>query len=116
MGTDQMAWEKHGDKVYYYRSVRKDGKVTKEYFGSGPAGVLAAGLDAQRRAEDAATRAAKVKVDVATAATRDLTRTCGLLAVAPMFAAGYHCPSRHSWRTWRNGRRILAQSAEPSRR
>jgi len=26
-GHDPMAWEKHGDRKYFYRSVREDGRV-----------------------------------------------------------------------------------------
>src|SRR4051812_11444511 len=40
-----MAWEKRGNKTYFYRSVFRDGKVKKIYYGAGPAGKLAADAD-----------------------------------------------------------------------
>ena len=37
-----MAWERRGNKRYYYRSVRVGGKVKKTYFGNGPLAIAAA--------------------------------------------------------------------------
>ena len=106
-----MAWVKRGERAYFYRSVRSQGRVTKEYHGAGPAGQLAANADALRQAERKASaqdrRAAQDRLDAALALTRDLSRGCELLAAATLLAAGYHRPSRHAWRTWRNGRRAL---------
>src|SRR5436190_1019339 len=38
-GEGTMAWEKYGERRYYYRSVRRDGKVKKIYYGAGPAAL-----------------------------------------------------------------------------
>jgi hypothetical protein len=107
-----MAWEKHGERKYFYRTVRREGKVLKLYYGAGPAGHLAAAVDALRRAEQqaerAVRRAAKDRLDLAVTLTCDLTRGCDLLAAATLLAAGFHRASRHLWRTWRNGRKALA--------
>ena len=35
-----MAWEQRGTQTYYYRSVRRNGGVTKEYLGTGPLTAL----------------------------------------------------------------------------
>ena len=106
-----MAWEKYGARRYYYRSVRRDGTVKKLYYGAGMIGQLAAEVDALRRAEQKAEvharKAPKDRLDAAMTLTRDLTEGCALLAAATPLAAGYHRPSRHKWRTWRNGRRTL---------
>ena len=106
-----MAWEKHGERSYFYRSVRRDGKVVKVYHGTGPVGRLAAEVDALRRAERQAAadarKAQKDRLDVAMTVTRDLSEARDLLAAATLLAAGYHRPSRHQWRIWRNGRRTL---------
>src|SRR4051794_5358156 len=107
-----MAWEKHGERSYFYRSIRRDSKVKKLYYGAGPTGHLAAEVDALRRAERQAEadarKAQRDRLDAAVALTRDLSAGCDLLAAATLLAAGYHRPSRHRWRTWRDGRRALA--------
>jgi hypothetical protein len=109
-----MAWEERGQQTYYYRSVRRDGRVTKEYYGAGPVGQFAAGVDALRRAERAAVgdaaRAARIRLDEAVALINDLCRGCEVLAVGALLAAGFHRPSRHSWRRWRRGCRTLQQA------
>src|SRR4051794_18721354 len=109
-----MAWEKRGNKTYFYRSVFCDGKVKKIYYGAGPAGKLAADADAlrraERKAEEEARRWQKDQLDAAVTLTRDLNLGCELLAAATLLAAGYHRPCRHPWRTWRDGKQILKQS------
>src|SRR5262245_45454407 len=107
-----MAWEKHGRRSYYYRSVRRAGKVVKVYHGTGPVGRLAAEVDALRRAEQRAKaedrKAQNDRLDAAMTLTCDLGRGCEVLAAATLLAAGFHRPSRHPWRIWRDGRRALA--------
>ena len=106
-----MAWEKYGARRYYYRCVRRDGAVKKLYYGAGATGQLAAEVDALRRAEQKAEietrKAQKDRLDAAMTLTRDLSEGCELLAAATLLAAGYHRPSRHPWRIWRDGRRTL---------
>jgi hypothetical protein len=106
-----MAWEKHGERTYFYRSVRRDGKVVKVYYGAGPVGRLAAEVGALRRAERQAEadarKAQEDRLGAAVTLTRDLSEGCELLAAATLLAAGYHRPSRHKWRIWRHGRRAL---------
>jgi hypothetical protein len=107
-----MAWERHGGRSYYYRSVRRDGKVVKAYYGTGPVGRLAAEVDALRRAEQraeaAARQARRDRLDAALTLTRDLGGGCEVLAAATLLVAGFPRPSRHPWRIWRDGRRALA--------
>ena len=106
-----MAWEKYGARRYYYRCVRRDGAVKKLYYGAGATGQLAAEVDALRRAERQAEadarKARKDRLDAAVTLTQDLSRGCDLLAAATLLVAGYHRPSRHLWRIWRDGRRTL---------
>src|SRR5262245_54787355 len=52
-------WQRRGNKLYYYRTQRVGRRVVRAYFGSGPEAVLAAALDAARRAERAARAAAR---------------------------------------------------------
>jgi len=39
-------WEKRGELLFYYRSVRHDGKTRKVFIGGGLVGQVAASLDA----------------------------------------------------------------------
>jgi hypothetical protein len=106
-----MAWEKRGNRTYFYRSVRRNGHVKKIYYGDGPMGSIAANFDALRRAERQAEveklRMHKDQLETALALAQEFYRLCDLLTSAAMLAAGFHRPSRHPWRKWRNGRQIL---------
>lgn len=46
-----MAWEERAGRRYYYRKVRKGGRVFSVYEGGGLGGELAATSDAERRKE-----------------------------------------------------------------
>jgi hypothetical protein len=105
-------WRGGGERTYFYHSLRREGRVKKIYFGAGPTGRLAAEVDAlrgaERQAEADARKAQKGRLDAAVTLTRDPSAGCELLAAATLLAAGYHRPSSHNWRIWRNGRRALA--------
>ena len=109
-----MAWEQRGDRTYFYRSVRRGDRVSKEYYGGGDDGRLAAAVDAARCADlaaaEAARRALRAQVDAATALSAELARECATLTAAALLAAGFRRPGRHAWRRWRDGCRVLAQS------
>jgi hypothetical protein len=97
-----MAWESHGRRAYYYRSFRRAGKAVKVYCGTGVTGRVAAAVDARRRAEREAGRAALLNEQARLAEVEVLTRQfqghCELLAEAALLAAGFHRPGRHQWR------------------
>jgi hypothetical protein len=107
-----MGWERHGERQYYYRSVRRGGRVTKVYCGGGALGRIAAELDARRREEREAGRAAlgaeRVRVEEAQALSRRLDRECGLLTEAVLLVSGFHRPNRVQWRRWHAARRAAA--------
>ena len=109
-----MAWVKRGEKAYFYRSVRREGRSEKVYYGGGPTAQFAAATDALHRAEHKAEmealKAQKDQLDAALAMTRSLGEGCELLTAAALLTAGYHRPRRHSWRKWRHGRKTLNQS------
>ena len=46
-----MAWEQRGRQTYYYRSMRRHGRVTKAYLGTGPLAALSAAEDTDRQAQ-----------------------------------------------------------------
>ena len=51
--ASKMAWERRGNKRYFYKSVRVGGKVKKIYFGVGPVAVAAAeGMKVARLARE----------------------------------------------------------------
>src|SRR4051794_2850735 len=87
-----MAWEWRGDRTYYYRSVRPGTRVREAYFGGGPAGELAAAVEAdaraRRAAEGHALAAERRRLGPADGALRALEAACALMADATLLAAG----------------------------
>jgi hypothetical protein len=100
-----MAWEKRGDRKYYYRARRVGRRVVKEYVGTGPAAEAAAGADAERRAARAAKQRAEQQLREAYSTAAEQVAAFGsqvsLLMEAELLAAGYH---RHDRGTWRKRR------------
>jgi hypothetical protein len=97
-----MAWEtRNGKGRYYTRSRRVNGKVVREYFGSGPAAEQAAlddALERLRRSE----RRRKFAIDQVQRATEQqrVEAYCQWVEVvmrAELVAAGYHY-HRGEWR------------------
>jgi hypothetical protein len=101
-----MAWEARGSRRYYTRSRRANGRVVREYVGTGPVAELAAAADALRRADRRAAaearRAEEASWREALAPLLELSRAADLVARAALLAGGYH---RHA-RTWRKKRYV----------
>jgi hypothetical protein len=100
-----MAWERRGNNLYYYRSVRDGGRVRKEYVGAGKIAQLVAHADETIRCSRQA-KAEREREDLARArelASRaaELDEVAEALARAEMVAAGYR---RHKgeWRRRRD--------------
>jgi hypothetical protein len=53
-----MVLEVRGNKIYGYRSVRRDGRVTRKYLGAGEVAILAEHFAEWARAEKCAAREA----------------------------------------------------------
>ena len=108
-----MVWEPRGKnkKEYFYRSVRVGDRVRKKYFGAGPIGRIAARAEALRRAERKAQQekwqAALMDLDAAEEQLGTLEDGCELLMAATLHSLGFHKPTRHAWRRWRNGQKAL---------
>ena len=101
-----MAWEARGGRRYYTRSRRVNGRVVREYVGTGAVAELAAAADALRRADRRAAmearRAEEAGWRAALGPLLELSRAADLMARAALLAGGYH---RH-FRTWRKKRYV----------
>jgi hypothetical protein len=103
-----MGWESRGGRgCYYTRSRKVDGRVVREYVGTGLLGELAARQDAEARAERLTERErlqAEETQWAAVAAPLDaLSQLLDGLAAATLIAAGYHQHHRGAWRKRRHG-------------
>ena len=104
-------WVQRGAKRYFYRSVRRSGRVEKVYHGTGLIGEVAAAADDLRRAELKAQRQAlqteQGRCAEVLALSQALTQASALLLEASFLAAGFHRQQRHPWRIWRRGKKLL---------
>jgi hypothetical protein len=92
-------------RPYYYRSVRRGGRVTSEYRGAGRLAELAASLDAVEReqceAERQAQRAEWEADERQEAAVAEWFDRIEALTRIALEAAGYHRHRRGEWRRTR---------------
>ncbi len=106
-----MGWDKGR---YYTRSKKVNGRVQREYVGTGRVAELAAELDAlerderQLKAQDV--RDEKGELAALDADLQALTETTDRLARAALLAAGYHQHKRGEWRRRRGHRRPAEQA------
>ncbi len=97
-----MGWDKGR---YYTRSRKVDGRVVREYVGTGHSARVAARLDAldrqARAAERAADRVLRAELEAPDAAVTAFDDLAELVARAALAAAGYHQHRRGEWRKQR---------------
>lgn len=100
-----MAWEERGGQRYYYRKVRRNGRVFSVYTGDGITGAVAAAQDKHEQEKRKLTReemrremAAQDRIDNL---IRESERIAEGAARAALEAAGYHSHKRQ-WRLRRN--------------
>lgn len=100
-----MGWEERGGKLYYYRKIRKDGRVFSVYTGDGIAGAVAAAEDEHAQAQRVQTReelrremAAQDRID---GLIGESERIAERASRAALEAAGFHQHKRQ-WRLRRN--------------
>jgi hypothetical protein len=92
-----MAWRKHHNQLYFYRSQRVDGRRWVVYLGNGEAAHQAAAeIEARKQARDQQ-HALEERQDAATAPLLDLSQLADLLLETTLLNAGYHYYQRH-WR------------------
>jgi hypothetical protein len=93
-----MALVIRNGRPYLYRSVRKGGKVTSEYAGSGEFASLAGRLDAiereERRRQLAEEREQRDRLDSEDRPVAELFHLVEIIARATLEAAGYHLHRR----------------------
>jgi hypothetical protein len=98
-----MGWDRG---LYYTRSKKVNGRVVREYVGTGRVGELAAKRDARERQKREADRAAlkteRARLDELDAPLDELNTLADLLARAALLAAGYHQHKRGEWRKRRH--------------
>ncbi len=93
-----MSWQRRDGQVYYYKSMRLNGRVRCWYPGCGPAAELVALDDQLRRLErlEAKERrqAALARLRAVDAAVERMCELTMLLARAALLAAGFHQHAR----------------------
>jgi len=108
-----MAWEsRNGAGHYYTRSKRVNGRVMREYVGTGLIGELAALEDAERRAEREARRrrlwnAEKSKLEALESTVDRFTHSVSELTSLLLVSAGYYRHHRGGWRKHRERKRDM---------
>jgi hypothetical protein len=97
-----MAWEQRGPQTYYYRSVRRNGHVTKLYLGTGPLAERYAAEDAERRAQRHTAaetwRQEQAALDALDRQIDDWWDMSTLLLKATLYTEGYYQHDRAAWR------------------
>lgn len=97
-----MGWDRG---KYYSRSKKVNGRVVREYVGTGPEAELAARIDALARFRRVAARLAwyarRAELDALDSPLCDLDELAGLVAEAALYIAGYHQRKRNEWRKQR---------------
>jgi hypothetical protein len=102
-----MAFEvRHGNKRYFYRSRRINGRHRKEYVGGGWVGALASDMlvaaQAKRRREQGERRSRMDQLLAIERQLADLDRQLDLHVFALLVARGFYLHRRSEWRR-RNG-------------
>ena len=105
-----MLWARRGNKRYFSRSVRVNGRPTRQYLGSGPeAQAVAASIALARQIRSLERDRARADDKAAAEATEPLDRLCELtdiLVRAALLDAGFHQHDRGDWRKRRAFNRI----------
>jgi hypothetical protein len=98
-----MGWEKRDrGGLYYTRSKKIDGRVVREYVGTGALAELAAEMDAldrqRRKVEMEAWRVECERIEALESPVEELCEVTEVLAQVALYAAGYHRHNRGEWR------------------
>lgn len=107
-----MGYHRRRGQRYFCRSVRRNGKVRRVYFGKGAVADLAAQADRLRKFEEQVSekhwREQKEIIDEALRTFEQLDQQTDQMQAAILFISGFHKPSgNRPWRGWRDGQRVL---------
>ena len=109
-----MSWETRAGSRYYYRAKKVNGRVVKQYIGSGEVAGAMAGLeslDRERREEQRAeVKAERDRLDALDQRVADLSAAVDAALNDALTAAGYH---RHDRGAWRKARRPERNATTP---
>jgi hypothetical protein len=96
---------RNGKGEYYTRAFRREGRIVREYVGSGLIGEFAATVDelerAQRAQRAAVRSTARDRLDELDTLVAAYARTVEMAAREALVAAGYRCHQRGEWRKTR---------------
>ena len=94
-----MGWDRGR---YYTRSTKRNGRVIREYIGTGRVAELIAQMDAiereKRKLEALALHREKAKLAALDADIEAVAKNAELVARAALLAAGFHQHKRGNWR------------------
>lgn len=96
-----MAWEKRGNKRYYYRKVRQGDRVVSEYVGAGELAGACAQLDALERQLRQAKRRTRRELRALDAQLNDVCDLIRALTYATLLTTGHHT-HKGQWRKKRH--------------
>ncbi len=104
-----VAWDKRARGGQYFSCSRRVGKrVTKEYYGTGPLGELAAELTDRRQAPLAENKRLRKQAEARDQTVLDDVKRfhsiCEAVAAASLTLAGYHRTNSGPWRRKRRER------------
>ena len=96
-----MTWEERNGTRRYYRERRKDGRVIRTHFGSGPGAELIARIHNLTRKERLAAERVLLdeqhQIELAEQPLIEFCRLCELAFLTAMLRAGYHF-QKNEWR------------------
>lgn len=115
-----MAWEsRNGRGRYYTRSRKVNGRIVREYVGSGELAELLAEQDEiqreARRLQAEAWQKEKARLQAEAQAVAALCAEVDLLASAVLLEAGFYRPDRGQWRqkrSWSNDKKDTRRKKE----
>lgn len=109
-----MAWETRGQRRYYYRGRREQGRVIKVYVGGGAAGEQAAREDEQRQIARAVQRGIAELERASAKPAHDLMieldSQVTIAIRSALTKSGYHQHARGRWRRKRHGKTSQTES------
>lgn len=102
-----MPWELRSGRAYFYRLVRRDGRLVRRYVGRGPQAEASAAEEADERrrrmADQELWKNRQAMLRDADRFVAEFSAGVKLLTQASLLAAGYH-QHRGTWRKKRHGR------------